>query len=336
MIASSSHRIGIVGAGYWGKNLIRNFHNLGVLAAICDESPDTRSRISEQYPAVIMHETTEALIADSSISAIVVATPAATHGNIVSMALDAGKHVFVEKPLCLDLDEGHLLKKKSESRNLTLMVGHLLLYHPAFVSLQAIVAEGALGTLRYITSSRLSLGKIRREENALWSFAPHDISMILKLAGHLPSLVSANGGSYLTPLIADTTLSHYTFDKDLQAHVFVSWLHPYKHQELVVIGSQGMAVFNDVAAGPEKLMLYKHQIGWDGDIPEINKVEGIPIPYMESEPLKTECEHFLDCIDTGTSPTSGADEGLRVLQVLDASQRSLSSGMPVMIDGDQE
>jgi UDP-2-acetamido-3-amino-2,3-dideoxy-glucuronate N-acetyltransferase len=212
-----------------------------------------------------------------------------------------------------------------------LMVGHLLLYHPAFVALRALVHAGRIGALRYVYSNRVSLGRLRREENALWSFAPHDFSMILALAGAMPDRVSANGGSYLAHGVADTTLSHMHFPGGVQAHVFVSWLHPYKDQRLVVVGADGMAVFNDVADGADKLLLYPHRAQWDGDVPVVEKVAAEPIAYAPDEPLGRECAHFLDCCATGARPLSDAAEGLRVLAVLDACQRSLVQGRPITL-----
>jgi UDP-2-acetamido-3-amino-2,3-dideoxy-glucuronate N-acetyltransferase len=211
------------------------------------------------------------------------------------------------------------------------MVGHLLLYHPAFRALARLFGSGALGELRYVYANRASLGRIRREENALWSFAPHDISMILALAGRMPTSVACSGGNYLAQGVADTTLSHLDFGGDLQAHIFVSWLHPYKDHRLVVIGSEAMAVFDDVAAGPEKLCLFRHKAGWQGEVPVINKAEAEPVPYEDAEPLRLECEAFLEAISSGTRPPSDADEGIRVLRVLDACQRALSSGERVKL-----
>lgn len=331
MTETTLPRIGVIGAGHWGKNLVRNFDALGVLAIICDTDRETLGRMSEMYPGAKTELDPAALLVNPEIDAVVISTPAATHGAVVAKALDAGKHVFVEKPLCLDLEEGRRLRALAEERGLTLMVGHLLLYHPAFIALRACIESGALGTLRYITSTRLSLGKIRREENALWSFAPHDISIILNLAKRAPERISTNGGAFVSPGIADTTLTHMSFSDGLQAHIYVSWLHPYKHQELVVVGSDAMAVFNDVAPGPDKLLLYRHVVDWRGAAPTINKADAEPIPYANTEPLRNECQHFIECVTTGRRPTSDAEEGLRVLQVLDASQTSLTSGHPQVI-----
>jgi UDP-2-acetamido-3-amino-2,3-dideoxy-glucuronate N-acetyltransferase len=321
--------VGVVGGGNWGKNLIRNHANLGSLAAICELSQELREAYSQQYQHVDLYENADAMLSNSDIDAVVVATPAITHGALIKKALEAGKHVFVEKPLCLDVEEARSLGAQAEKLGKVLMVGHLLRYHPAFLAIQHAIEEGAIGPLRYIYSNRLNLGQIRREENALWSFAPHDISMILALSGNLPDRVTCDGGAYLSQGIADTTMSYLYFPDNLKAHVFVSWLHPYKDQRLVVIGERGMIVFDDVAKGVDKLLLYPHRIGWKGEAPETNKADAKAISYGNQEPLAEECRAFLDACENGTKVPTDAAEGLRVLQVLDACQRALSSGEAV-------
>ena len=252
--------------------LIRNFHALGALAGICDNDRSELAAYRETYPVVPTCTDIDEALADSAV-AVAVATPAATHGDVVERALSAGKHVFVEKPLCLSLKQGHELKRQSVELGLTLMVGHLLLYHPAFRALKTYISDGLIGQLRYIYSNRASLGKVAQEENALWSFAPHDISMILNLTETMPTRLVSNGGTYLSPSVADTSLTHMTFAEGLQAHIFVSWLHPYKDHRMVVIGSDGMAEFNDAASGEKKLLAYDHKIGWEGSIPTVNRAE---------------------------------------------------------------
>lgn len=327
----TSPRIAAIGLGHWGKNLVRNLHGMGVLAAMHDADAETQARLSAQYPDLPAADSVDAILSDDAIASVAIATPAATHGALVARALDAGKHVFVEKPLCLDVDEAEQLSAKAKSLGRVLMVGHLLLYHPAFRALQAAVAAGRLGRLRYIYSNRASLGKIRREENALWSFAPHDISMILAITGRLPRRVVANGGSYLTSDVADTTLSHLDFEGGVQAHIFVSWLHPYKEQRLVVVGDEAMAVFNDVADDANKLLVYPHKAGWDGDLPVVNRADAEPLPYAGGEPLRVECEAFVAAVRDGTPPPSDAAEGIRVLKVLDACQHALTAGEAVSL-----
>ncbi len=327
-MTGSPPRVGVVGTGYWGKNLLRNFHAVGALAAFCESAADMRADRAAAYD-VPAHASLDALLAEPNLDAVAIATPAATHGALARRALEAGRHVFVEKPLCLNLAEAEALDALARERKLTLMVGHLLLYHPAFEALRELLAAGRLGPLRYIYSNRASLGRIRREENALWSFAPHDVSMILQLSGLMPERVTCSGGAWLHPPVADTSLTHMTFPGGLQAHIFVSWLHPYKDHKLVVVGKDAMAVFDDVQVGEDKLRLYRHQVGWNGDIQAVDKAEAEPIAYGGEEPLARECAHFLDCVREGKSPLSNAAEGRRVLAVLDACERALVSGNAV-------
>ena len=324
-----SVRIGVLGTGYWGKNLLRNVGDLGALAAIADTNPETALSFSQQYPSATRHDSATAMFADPNVDAVMIATPAATHGALTKQALEAGKHVFVEKPLCLNLVEAKRLRELADSRHLTLMVGHLLLYHPAFIALRAFVDAREIGTLRYIYSNRASLGKIRREENVLWSFAPHDISMMLALFGRAPRNVTCNGNAWLSPTVADLTLSHFDFGEGQQGHIFVSWLHPFKDQRLVVIGEEGMVVFNDTQSGEDKLLYYRHKVGWSDDLPVMEKADASPILYDTAEPLKEEVKHFIDCCDTGKRPVSDSDEAIRVLSVLDACQTSMKNGASV-------
>ncbi|MGE0093991.1 MAG: Gfo/Idh/MocA family protein [Alphaproteobacteria bacterium] len=324
-----SVRIGVIGLGHWGPNLARNFAAHGALAALADSRPEILARFEAQYPGAKAFPDLESMLVAKAVDAVAIATPAATHGALAAKALAAGAHVFVEKPLCLDLDEARTLGATAKDARLTLMIGHLLLYHPAFIALRTLTKTGRLGQLRYIYSNRLSLGKIRREENALWSFAPHDVSMILALSGSLPGRVLTTGGSYLLSDVADTTLSHLTFPNGLQAHIFVSWLHPYKDHRLVVVGSEGMATFHDSEPEGRKLMLYPHAVGWDGELPTVTKAAAEPVPYEAGEPLSLECRHFLDCVEHQCTPRSDAAESLKVLSVLDACQTSLSTGQAV-------
>jgi UDP-2-acetamido-3-amino-2,3-dideoxy-glucuronate N-acetyltransferase len=322
-------RVAVIGAGQWGRNLMRNFAALGALAAAYDENTAALARELTAYPQARAARSLDEILSDPSIDAVVIATPAATHGRLARRVLDAGKHVFVEKPLSLDADDARALGEHSDRLGLTLMVGHLLLYHPAFIALQRFVAEGRIGALRYIYSNRASLGRIRPEGSALWEFAPHDVSMILALTGALPERVTCVGGAWLKPGVSDLTLSHFRFPSGVQAHIFVSWLHPYKDHRLVVVGADGMAVFDDVAKDAAKLLHYPHAVGWTGDLPTVTKAEAIAIPYDDDEPLRRECRHFLDCVAAGRRPLSDWHEGYRVLAVLETCQRALASGEAV-------
>src|ERR1044071_6371460 len=248
-------RVAVIGAGYWGVNHVRNFHQLGALATVCDSSQESLSRITSQYKGIRTELDFDRVLGDPGIRGLVIATPAETHCRLASAALEAGKDVLVEKPLTLDVNEGRRLVELARKCDRILMVGHLLEYHPAVIRLRALISSGALGELRYIYSSRLNLGKVRREENILWSFAPHDIAIILRLVGAAPTRVAATGGAYLTPHIADVTVTNMEFATGVRAHIFVSWLHPHKEQRLVVIGSKKMAVFDDVRQ-EAKLVIY--------------------------------------------------------------------------------
>jgi UDP-2-acetamido-3-amino-2,3-dideoxy-glucuronate N-acetyltransferase len=257
------------------------------------------------------------------IEAAVIATPAETHYELAREALLADLHVFVEKPLALNSEQGEELVSLAAEHHRALMVGHLLQYHPAFRQLKQMAHEGELGKINYIYSNRLNLGKIRREENILWSFAPHDISMILSLAAEYPESVCTLGGNYLHRRIADVTTTHLQFPSGLQAHIFVSWLHPFKEQKLVVVGDHKMAVFDDTLPWEDKLQLYPHEIKWHDNVPVPLKSDPERVSLAPAEPLRLECEHFLKSIAEATPPMTDGGEGLRVLAILNASQRSL-------------
>jgi UDP-2-acetamido-3-amino-2,3-dideoxy-glucuronate N-acetyltransferase len=320
-------RIAVLGCGYWGKNLVRNFHGLGALGMVCDPAEAGRAAAKQAAPGVEVVETFEQALGDSNISAVAVVAPAVLHYVLAKAAMQAGKDVYVEKPLCLQVKEAEELVALADRLGRVLMVGHLLQYHPCVEALHSRLAQGDLGKLHYITSNRLNLGKIRREENALWSFAPHDISVILSLAGgQLPERVRCSGGVYLSQGVADTTLTAMRFAGGIRAHVFVSWLNPFKEQKLTVVGSSGIAVFDDTKPWREKLVIYHQYLTWtNGQMPTPNKVQGEPIEVPESEPLRDECKHFIECCAHRRAARTDGREGLRVLSVLDAAQRSLDS-----------
>ena len=289
--------LALIGAGYWGKNLARNFHALGALHTLCDSQLATLESYGADYAGVEKTADWQAVLVNKGITRVAIATPAVTHYTLVHAALLAGKDILVEKPLCLEEKEGQELVDLAAKTGQILMVGHLLQYHPYVQKLQAMLAQGELGKLHYITSNRLNLGKIRREENALWSFAPHDISVILSLAMHqLPKQVFCFGGAYLNSGVADTTLTALRFPNQLRAHVYVSWLNPFKEQKLTVVGSNGLAVFDDTRPWNEKLLLYRQYVTWtNGQVPTPSKAKGEPVMVPESEPLRNECLHFLEC-----------------------------------------
>lgn len=323
----------VVGTGYWGINLVRNYNTLGALRCIADTSAERAAAIASQFdcPARSWAE----VLNDPEIHAVAIATPAHTHYPLIKEAILHGKDVFVEKPLTLQVSECQEVTRMAEEHGRILMVDHLLKYHPAVLRLKQLIDDGELGEIQYIYSNRLNLGKIRREENALWSFAPHDISVILMLLGdRLPLQVTASGGCYLQPAIADTTVSSMTFDRGIQAHIFVSWLHPYKEQRLVVIGSNGMAAFDDTLP-TDKLRLYDKNIDLVEGQFVVQKPVSRIVDYSQSEPLQAVCRHFLECMETRQTPFSDGHDGYRVLAVLAACQESLDlKGAPVRLDSE--
>jgi UDP-2-acetamido-3-amino-2,3-dideoxy-glucuronate N-acetyltransferase len=326
-----NEQIAVIGSGYWGRNLVRNVAQLRALACICDANPDTLKAEGKLYPEVRLRTSFEEVLDEQEIKAVMIATPAALHYDQVKQAILSGKDVFVEKPLALKYHEGKELVELAAAKQAILMVGHILEYHPAVALLQSIVRRGDLGKINYLYSNRLNLGKVRQEENILWSFAPHDISVISSLVGSEPTMVSAAGGSYLQSGIVDVTVTTLLFDEGIRAHIFVSWLHPYKEQKLVVIGDRKMAVFDDMAR-EGKLKIYDKGIEWRAGLPVPRQTSETTLFFEETEPLMRECEHFLTCVHERTQPLTGGESALRVLKILEASQTSLEQGgIPVRV-----
>lgn len=320
--------VAVIGCGYWGKNLVRNFSHLGALAMVCDRLAEGQKTAQAFAPEVTFVEDVEEVLG-SQVDGVVIATPAETHANLATRALRAGKDVFVEKPLALTYEQGASLVHLAEKSGRILMVGHVLEYHPAITRLHQLIQGGELGKIRYIYSNRLSLGKVRREENILWSFAPHDVAVILRLMGAMPFQVIACGGSYIQPNIADVTITHLLFDSGVRAHIHVSWLHPFKEQRLVVIGSHKMASFDDVA---KQLVLYNQRVEIQEGEPIPIRGEGENVDFLQDEPLRLECQAFLNAIHSRCPPITTGLSGLQTLQVLEAAQRSLiMNGQPVQL-----
>jgi UDP-2-acetamido-3-amino-2,3-dideoxy-glucuronate N-acetyltransferase len=317
-----SKNIAVVGCGHWGQNLVRNFAELGALHTICDTEANVVKQLESLYPDVNTSTDYRQILADQAIQGVVIATPAVRHYPMAKEALLAGKDVFVEKPLALTIKEGEELVKLAEEKRKILMVGHLLEYHPAITKLKELVDKGELGRINYIYSNRLNLGKLRTEENVLWSFAPHDISIILLLLGEMPQTVSAHGGYYLHQDIADVTLTNLGFKNGTRAHIFVSWLHPYKEQKLVVVGEKKMALFDDTKA-EDKLFLYSHEIEWVDRKPVPHQKQPQVIAVPADEPLKLECRDFIESMAKHRKPRVDGHKGLKVLEVLSYCQRSL-------------
>ena len=322
--------IAVVGCGHWGKNLVRNFAELGALAAVCDPNAELAKHYAEQYN--VNNFSFAEIIKDAGIEGVVLAVPAPLHASLAIEAMNAGKHVYVEKPLAMNQIEARQMIDTSKDQGVQLMVGHLLQYHPVFIAVRELVTSGELGGLSYIYSNRLSFGKVRSEEDVIWSFAPHDISMILSLTGQEPELVRTESASILQSNIADTATVHMKFKSGLKAHISVSWLHPYKEQKLVVIGESAMVVFDDTQPWEQKLALYRHNIDLTGEAPNLGKSDVEYIDVAQSEPLRNECQHFIDVVNGRLMPLTDGDEGLRVLNVLSAATLSQNENNAVRIE----
>lgn len=331
-------KVAVVGTGAWGKNLVRNFHQLPDvdLACCCDSDPNRRKAIAQSYPGIHTTERFEDVLADGSIAAVIIASSAVTHYPLAKAALDAGKHVYVEKPLALSAEHAEEMVALAEAKKVKLMVGHLLLYHPAVSHLKQLVDSGELGEVYYIYSQRVNLGKIRQDENALWSFAPHDISVILYLLDKLPESVSARGESYLRQGVEDVVFVNMKFPDRKMAQLQVSWLDPHKVRKITIVGSKKMAVFDDTESA-EKLKIFDKGVkgvSYEsyGDSLTI-RFGDIKIPHISmTEPLRTECRHFVDCILEDKRPLTDGADGVRVVKILEAAQRSMESdGAPVRL-----
>jgi predicted dehydrogenase len=322
MSAFENKYVAVVGCGYWGKNLVRDFSRLGVLRVICDASQSILADLGAQFNVETVCDFAQVL-AMSDVKAVVIATPAPTHANLVIQALNAGKDVFVEKPLALTLEDALRIETTARKSNQILMVGHLLEYHPALIKLRSLVAAGKIGKLRYIYSNRLSFGKVRTEENVLLSFAPHDICSILGFTGKLPLSVQAVGSANLTE-VEDFCLINLELEQDIKAHIFTSWLHPFKEQRLVVVGELGTLVFDDVSTDA-KLTFYDQQAEIQDNVPVLKLHAKTVIPIDTASPLTEECKHFLNCVETRQNPKTDIQNGIDVLKVLQSAQLSLES-----------
>lgn len=326
-MTSHHPRIAVVGAGNWGRNHVRTWAQLGHLAAVCDASEARLADVSAQHPDVSVTRDVGDVLGDPTIDGVVIASPAVTHAELASLALDAGKDVLVEKPMATTLEDAEKLAAHAAGTDRLLMVGHVLEFHPAFLKVRELLENGVLGRLLYIYSNRLNFGTIRTEEDALWSFAPHDMALLLRLVGRNPQRVVATGGAYLSADVADTTVMSLEFDGNVHAHVFVSWLHPFKEHRFVVIGDRQMAVVDDSLPWSEKLILYPHSVEWrSGRVPVASRAEGEAVPLDERPPLTAECEHFVECIRTRQQPLTNSASGVDVLRLLQAGSRSLALG----------
>lgn len=319
---SSVPRVAVVGCGYWGRNVARNFHALGALAAVVDATPAGRATAAQIAPGVDIVASIDAVLARSDIDAIALATPAISHAPLGLHVLAAGKDLLVEKPMALTVSDGRSLVAAAATAKRILHVGHLLEYHPSFLTLREWVAAGRLGAVRRLHSHRLGFGLVRTEEDALWSLAPHDIALILRLTGAMPEAVSCHGSHSLDTPRADFAVSLFHFAGGVDAHLLSSWLNPMKEQKLVVVGDRGMAVFDD--ANPDyKLAFFEQHVTWNGERPDLHKGPVHYEPLTPAEPLRLECAAFLHAITTREPSLTDGMSGLRVVAVLEACRRSM-------------
>jgi predicted dehydrogenase len=333
---SGDERIGLaqVGIGYWGRNLLRNFASLpgATMRVACDAREDVLAGVAKQHPGVRTTTRFDEVLSADDVAAVVVATETPLHYAMARRALEAGKHVFVEKPMAQTVEEAEELVSIADGRGLVLMVGHLLLYHPAFRHVEDLIRAGELGDVYYLYSQRVNLGIIRQKENAFESLAPHDLSVALQFLDARPESVAASGRDYLQPGIEDVVFATVHFEGGRVAHLHTSWLDPHKIRKVTVVGSRRMAVIDDVES-TEKVRLYDKgvDIGEAGyaDFARAMTIRSgdIHIPRIPStEPLGLECAHFVDCVRTGRTPRTDGRNGLAVVRMLEAARRSMAAG----------
>jgi len=320
-------RLAVVGLGYWGPNLARNFDRLpeAELAWLCDASESARARLADAFPDARLTGDLDQLLADGELDAVAVATHVPSHAELARRVLEAGKHCFVEKPLAQSVAEAEAVVDAAADAGRVLMVGHLLEYHPGVERLRDLIDAGELGDVRYVYSNRLNLGKLRQDENALWSLGAHDVSVLLALAGEEPYECRAVGESYVNEGVEDVVFAYLRFPSGLAAHMHLSWLDPHKERRFTVVGSKRMATFDDMEL-ERKVTVYDK--GFDEDFASYGEYiarSGDSHSYRISneEPLRIECRHFLERVRDGGRPRSGAESGLRVVRVLEALHRSL-------------
>ncbi|HXG95086.1 MAG TPA: Gfo/Idh/MocA family oxidoreductase [Blastocatellia bacterium] len=328
--------IGQIGIGYWGPNILRNLVNLSDarVKVCCDLDEEKLATFQRQYPDIRFTSDFNQVMDDPEIEAVVVTTPAVTHYPLAKAALERDKHVFVEKPMALAVEEAEELVAIANARGRTLMVGHLLLYHPAIRKLKSLISDNELGRIYYIYSRRVNLGRVRRDESVMWSLAPHDVSVALYLLDDEPVEVSAQGFAYLQPGVEDIAFLTLRFASGIVYHSHVSWLDPHRERQFVVVGDRKMAALDDTEPA-EKLRIYDSGV----NVPEYAsytqaltlRMGDILIPRVDTrEPLQLECRHFLECVKEGKQPLTDGNNGLRVLRVLDACQQSLKESGKVV------
>jgi predicted dehydrogenase len=307
--------IAVIGCGYWGRNHVRTLSELGVLKAVADTDGERSAALAAEFGVQAMDP--DAVFTAPDIDAIVLALPPQFHAQNAQRAIAAGKHVLVEKPIALNIDDAEAVVEAGRKAGLVVMTGHVLRYHPAFETLAQMVAAGDLGPIRYIHAHRVGLGRFHSENDALWDIAPHDLSLILALTGEEPSAIRGEGSAAINHL-SDFAHLHLTFPGGIRSHVFASRLNPYRERRLTVIGQKAMAVFDDVAPWNEKLALYDHQVWKDDAGWQFETAEPRFVTVPDGLPLTRECQHFVDCIRLGHAPRTPAAEGLAVIRILSA------------------
>ena len=319
-----SKNVCVVGAGYWGKNHIRILHELGFLGGIVESNKETLNRFAEQYPDVKGFLSLDEALQDKSFLGFTVATPAKTHYSVAKQAMEAGKHVLVEKPLALEKKHAEELIHLSEKNNVNLMVGHVLLFHPAIKKIKELINKGKIGKLQYIYSNRLNLGQVRTEENVFWSLAPHDISVFQYFTNSFPTSIHASGSAFLQEGIHDSTLTQLKYPSGVEGHIFVSWLHPFKEHRLVVIGTEAMITFEDSSEG-KPLKLYAKKIDMENGIPE--KIDGpvTLIDYEQKMALTEELQYFVSHLDGKKPNIANGKHALEVTKILVWASKQLKA-----------
>jgi len=319
--------LAVIGAGRWGMNHVKSAHKLlnSNLKLVCDFSESAREKVSKVSPLIPFSTDLEDVLIDSTINAVIIATPAETHFEVAKKCLEAGKNVLVEKPITLYTEEAAKLIEIAEVQNKKLMVGHILLYHPAIIKIKELIDNGKIGKLQYIYSNRLNLGAIRSEENILWSFAPHDISIIQYIAGCNPIEVFSKGSAYVQNNIEDTTITYLKYPNNVNAHIFVSWLHPFKEQRLVITGNNGMLVFEDSLKNEKLKFFEKGFRNIDGIVSKFEQDYEV-IPFNEKQPLEEEQTHFYNCILQNKKPLTDGLHALEVLNILEQATAKLKNG----------
>lgn len=313
-------KIGVIGCGMWGRNIVRNAASLGILHAVCDSHIGRMTDFADQFGCLALSD--EQLFSDPEIDGVMLTSSAISHHKLALRALKSGKHVYIEKPMAMSVAEAEDINRVASQMDRQVMVGHLIRYHPVFVELQNQIKLGTIGQLRHIQANRLAMGRIRNTESVLFDLCPHDISLILAIAGQAPSLVRCQGISHITPGLPDILSTSFGFPSGLSAGMQTSWLNPEKEHKLTVIGTSGSLVFDDTRAWPEKLILYQDRIEANGEMFVIDRASPMPLPVAEDEPLKAEVSQFAHLCQTGVAARTNGEEGLAVQMVMEQMQNS--------------